>query len=40
MYDDINEYLQQIMPILKDTQKNLENRIKDKYGVEKEDNIL
>lgn len=40
MYDDINEYLEQIVPILKDAQKNLEEKIKTKYQVQKEDNIL
>ncbi len=40
MYDDINEYLEQIAPILKDAQSHLEERIKTKYKVEKEDNIL
>jgi len=40
MYDDINEYLEQIVPILKDAQKNLETKIKTKYKVETEDNIL
>ena len=40
MYDDINEYLEQIIPVLKDTQKNIENRIKEKYSVVKEDNVL
>ena len=40
MYDDINDYLEQIIPVLKDTEKNLEKRIKEKYKVEKEDNVL
>ena len=40
MYDDINDYLEQIIPALKDTEKNLEKRIKEKYKVEKEDNVL
>lgn len=40
MYDDINDYLEQIIPTLEDTQKHLENKIKTKYGTEKEDNIL
>lgn len=40
MYDDINEYLEQILPALSDAGKSLEERIKQKYGAEKEDNIL
>jgi len=40
MYDDINEYLEKIVPTLKDATKHLEERIKSKYGVEKEDNVL
>lgn len=40
MYDDINEYLEQIVPVLQDAEKKLEERIKTKYGTEKEDNIL
>lgn len=40
MYDDINEYLEQIIPTLKETQTHLEERIKAKYSEEKEDNIL
>lgn len=40
MYDDINEYLEQIIPTLKDAQTNLEERIKAKYSEEKEDNVL
>lgn len=40
MYDDINDYLKQILPTIKDAEKSLESRIKDKYGIEKEDNIL
>lgn len=40
MYDDINEYLEQIVPVMKDAQKNLEEKIKAKYKAEAEDNIL
>lgn len=40
MYDDINEYLEQIVPILQDTQKNVTERIVSKYKVKDEDNIL
>lgn len=40
MHDDINEYLEQIIPVLKNTQENVISRIKNKYGKEKEDNIL
>ena len=40
MYDDINDYLEQIVPILKDTQNQVIERIKSKYGTIKEDNIL
>ena len=40
MYDDINEYLEQIIPTLKDTQKSIIDGIENKYKTEKEDNIL
>ena len=40
MYDDINEYLEQIVPFLKDAQHHLESKIKAKYKTEKEDNVL
>lgn len=40
MFDDINEYLEQIMPTMEETQKSLENKIRTKYHEEKEDNIL
>ena len=40
MYDDINEYLAQIVPTMEEAQKNLEEKIKAKYQTEKEDNIL
>ena len=40
MYDDINEYLEQIVPALQETQENLKARIEAKYKDESEDNIL
>jgi len=40
MFDDINDYMEQIAPILKETQNKLIDRIKTKYGKEEEDNII
>lgn len=40
MYDDINEYVEQIIPTLKDTQKSIIDGIENKYKTKKEDNIL
>jgi len=40
MFEDINEYMEQIAPVLKEHQENLIEKIKSKYGEEKEDNIL
>lgn len=40
MFDDINEYLNQIVPDLEDAINHLDEKIKAKYKVEKEDNIL
>lgn len=40
MYEDINDMLVPIMPIIKKGFDNIENKIKNKYSVEKESNIL
>ena len=40
MYDDINEYIEQIVPVLKESQQNLIERIKSKYSKEEEDNTI
>lgn len=40
MFDDINEYMKQIAPILKESQNNLIDKIKAKYGKQEEDNII
>ena len=40
MFEDINEYMGQIAPILKEHQENLIERIKSKYGKQEEDNVL
>lgn len=40
MYEDINEYLEQIIPVLQENQTNIIEQIKAKYGKEEEDNIL
>lgn len=42
MYDDINEYLEPILPKLKVSMDNIENKIKSKYQLEKieDDSIL
>lgn len=40
MFEDINEYMEQIAPILKENQNKLIDKIKAKYGKEEEDNIL
>ena len=40
MYDDINGYLEQILPTMEETQKKLEQKIREKYQTKKEDDIL
>lgn len=40
MFEDINEYMEQIIPTLKESQNKLIEKIKTKYGKEEEDNIL
>jgi hypothetical protein len=40
MYEDISDYLEQIIPILKESQMQIIDKIKTKYGKEEEDNIL
>lgn len=40
MYDDINEYLEQIIPTLEISTESLKKSIEEKYKEEKEDNIL
>lgn len=40
MFDDISEYMEQIAPVLKETQNNLIDKIKSKYGKEEEDNVI
>ena len=40
MYEDINSYMEQIVPVLQESQNNLIDRIKSKYGKQEEDNIL
>lgn len=40
MFEDINEYMEQIVPTLKESQNKLIEKIKNKYGKEEEDNVL
>jgi len=40
MFEDINEYMEQIAPVLKEHQESLIEKIKSKYGKEEEDNVL
>ena len=40
MFEDINEYMEQIAPVLKEHQESLIDKIKSKYGKEEEDNVL
>ena len=40
MFEDINEYMQQIVPTLQKSQNDLIERIKNKYSKEEENNIL
>lgn len=40
MYEDISDYIEQIIPILKESQAKLIDKIKSKYSKEEEDNIL
>ena len=40
MFEDINEYMEQIAPVLQDSQNKLIDKIKAKYGKEEEDNVL
>lgn len=40
MFEDINEYMQQIVPTLQKSKNDLIERIKNKYGKEEENNIL
>ena len=40
MFEDINEYLEQIAPILKESQNKLIDKIKTKYSKTEEDNVL
>ena len=40
MYDDIFELLEQVTPLLENGYKDFEKRVKEKYTIKKEDNIL
>ena len=40
MYDDINEMLEPVLPIIKNGFDNIENKIKNKYSSRKESNVL
>lgn len=40
MFDDINEYMEQIAPVLKEHQDSLIDKIKSKYSKQEEDNVL
>ena len=40
MFEDINDYVEQIVPVLKSTQDDIIERIKSKYGEEEEDNVI
>ena len=40
MFDDINEYLEQIVPVIREAQQSMVDRIKSKYNKTSEDNII
>lgn len=40
MYDDINETLEPIMPIIKKGFDNIEEKIKNKYSIKRDNNVL
>ena len=40
MFEDINEYMEQIVPALQESQDKLIEKIKTKYGKEEEDNVI